>query len=357
MKKSNKNKKHISNVFVRNSLIVLSILILIFVFIVTVVIVAFETGMLLTKGPHPHTQLGQYLLFILAIFAVVFFVIYFRDKKIIKIMQTLEKATEEVSKGNFKVQLELTADENINSYIMDFNKMVNELDHMETLQEDFISNVSHEFKTPLAVIQSYSKALRRNNLDEATRKQYEEVLDSNIKKLTTLTNSILTLAKLENKEITPEKSEFLIDEQLRQCVVNFQPQWSKKQIDFDLNLPRVAYVGNEELIYQIWQNIIGNAIKFSNANGKIAVTLQDLDDHIDITIADNGIGMDNKTQQKIFDKFYQADTSHSSEGNGLGLTLVSRILKIFNGKINVTSELNKGTTFVVSLPKTDQNSN
>ena len=347
--------KKISRVLVRNSLIVLSILILIFTFIVTVSILAFETGMFLTKGPNPHNKLGLYLMFVLAIFAIVFFVVYAQNKKVISIMKKLEEATDEVSKGNFKIQVELTEDENINSYIINFNKMVRELSSMETLQEDFISNVSHEFKTPISVIQSYSKALRHTDLDEKTRKEYEEILDANIKKLTTLTSNILSLAKLENQEIVLKKKEFLLDEQIRQCVVGFQPEWTKKNINFNLDLPKTAYFGSEELISQVWQNLISNAIKFSNKDGEISISIKQEEKNILVSVEDNGIGMTKETLQKIFDKFYQGDTSHSSEGNGLGLALVKRILKICDGEINVSSEKDKGTKFIVALQISQKN--
>ncbi len=142
----------------------------------------------------------------------------------------------------------------------------------------------------------------------------------------------------------------MLDEQIRQCILDLEPEWSKKDINFNLTLPQTKYTGQQELLAQVWQNIIGNAIKFSNQKGKINIKILQNIDNITISIADNGIGMTPETTKRIFDKFYQGDTSHSREGNGLGLALVKRILKICKSEISVQSELNKGTTFTITLP-------
>ena len=344
-----KEKSNVSRIVFRNTLTILWVLILIFFTVITISILAFEAGFYLKQGQNPFKTFSYFLIVIFIIFAIVIYCIYRKNKKIINLIKKMEEATEEVAKGNFKIQLELCKDARINSFVNNFNKMVKELDNKETLQEDFISNVSHEFKTPLSVIQSYSKSLRRKGLDNNTKKQYEEILDSNIKKLTNLTSNILNLAKLENQEIILDKKEFLLDEQIRQTVVSFQPEWSKKNIEFDLNLPKTTYFGSEELISQIWQNIISNAIKYSFDDGKIKISLKLKEEEIFVSISDNGIGMSKEVCEKIFNKFYQADTSHSGEGNGLGLALVKRILKICDGDISVKSEANKGSTFIVKL--------
>jgi len=227
--------------------------------------------------------------------------------------------------------------------------MTEELKSIETLKTDFISGVSHEFKTPLSVIQSYSKALRKPNIDEETRKKYEKVIDTNIQKLTNLTNNILGLTKIENQQIIRDECEFLIDEQIRQCIVSLEPEWKEKNIEFDLDLTPIQYYGSKSLMAQVWQNLIGNAIKYSNNEGKISISLKKENEKIIIKISDNGIGMSEETQKHIFDKFYQADTSRSSSGNGLGLAIVSKILEISNGSITVESQENKGSTFTVII--------
>ena len=270
-------------------------------------------------------------------------------RTITKPIHELEKATEQITKGNFDIQVSLVRNQELNRFIENFNKMARELKSNETLKNDFISNVSHEFKTPLSVIQAYSKSLRRQDLDKNTRKQYEEVLDSNIKKLTNLTSNILSLSKIENQEIVPNKTNFLLDEQIRQSILFLEPEWAKKNIEFDLDLPEIKYYGSQDLLSQVWQNVVGNAIKYSEQNKTIKIKLYKQQNIVCIEVVDQGIGMSEEVQKHIFDKFYQGDKSRSAEGNGLGLALVSRILKICNGEISVSSQQGKGTTFVISL--------
>lgn len=280
-------------------------------------------------------------------------------RTITKPIHELEKATEQITKGNFDIQVPLVRNQELNRFIQNFNIMAKELKSNETLKNDFVSNVSHEFKTPLAVIQAYSKYLRRADLDEKTKKQYEEVIDSNIKKLTNLTSNILSLSKIENQQIVANKTNFLLDEQIRQSILFLEPEWSKKNIEFDLSLPKTQCYGSQDLLSQVWQNIIGNAIKYSDNDKTIKIKLFEQENKINIEIADEGIGMSEETQKHIFDKFFQGDKSRSADGNGLGLALVSRILKICDGEISVVSQEKKGTTFVVSLktekPSTEEN--
>ena len=270
-------------------------------------------------------------------------------KRITQPINNIKEATNKIAKGNFDVRIEPLKKSSLNELINNFNKMAEELKSIETLKSDFISSVSHEFKTPISVIQSYSKILRRKDLDAETRKEYEKVLDSNIQKLSNLTTNILSLSKIENQQITIDKSEYLLDEQIRQSILSLEPEWKEKQIDFDLDLPPTKYYGSKPLLEQVWQNLIGNAIKFSKKKGKVAISLKKENDTYIIKIKDNGIGMSADTQKHIFDKFYQGDTSRSEAGNGLGLAIVSKILELSNAKIGVESQEALGTTFTVVL--------
>jgi len=344
-----KKAKKVSSLMLKNTIFVLGTVALVFLLIIVFLILIIDAGVLFKGGPQPVRLYGHIFMLMIALFTIFIYFIYKRNQKITDTIKKLEEATAEVAKGNFKVSVEMTDDESLNSYIKNFNQMAKELDRIETIQADFISNVSHEFKTPLSVIQSYSKILRRKDLDTKTRKQYEEVLDNNIKKLTNLTSNILSLAKLENQEIILDKTEFLLDEQIRQCVVERQLDWSKKEIDINLTLPKITYYGSEELIGQVWQNLINNAIKYTDKKGKINITALQEGEEIIVSIQDNGIGMSNEVVEKIFDKFYQGDPSHTGDGNGLGLALVSRILKICDGNISVSSQEGKGSTFIVKL--------
>lgn len=232
---------------------------------------------------------------------------------------------------------------------LNFNKMVKELNSIETLQSDFIQNVSHEIKTPLAAIEGYAALLSASTRDEQNKLYAEQILKSS-RQLSTLTGNILKLSKLENQSIISEKKTFSLDEQIRQAVLSLEPIWSAKNIDIDLNLPEISFYGNEDLIFQIWTNLISNGIKFTPSGGLVSVKMTAEDSFVNVVVADNGIGMTEEVQKHIFDKFYQAEGSRSMEGNGLGLTLVKKILSLCDGTIEVTSQPDLGSKFTVKLP-------
>ncbi|MFQ7033642.1 MAG: ATP-binding protein [Clostridium sp.] len=262
----------------------------------------------------------------------------------------LVHALEQVSAGNFDVRLK----ENdiwyeVREMNLNFNKMVKELNSIETLQSDFIQNVSHEIKTPLAAIEGYAALLSASTRDEQNKLYAEQILKSS-RQLSTLTGNILKLSKLENQSIISEKKTFSLDEQIRQAVLSLEPIWSAKNIDIDLNLPEISFYGNEDLIFQIWTNLISNGIKFTPSGGLVSVKMTAEDSFVNVVVADNGIGMTEEVQKHIFDKFYQAEGSRSMEGNGLGLTLVKKILSLCDGTIEVTSQPDLGSKFTVKLP-------
>lgn len=341
-----KQNKGFRSLLVTTTLIIFVCLSISLLFLFLITILSHKLGLLSTRR---SSFFGIVLVLFLISLFIGTIISTLGAKKITMPIRELEKAMSQIAKGNFDIQVSPVKNGELNEFVSNFNLMVRELKSNETLKTDFISNVSHEFKTPLSVIQAYSKSLRRSDLDNDTRKHYEEVLDSNIKKLTNLTSNILSLSKLENQEIVLNKTEFYLDEQIRQSILFLEPEWQKKDIEFDLKLPKTTYYGSQELLDQVWQNLISNAIKFSHTQGKITISIQSNDEHHIISITDNGIGMDDETQKRIFDKFYQGDNSHSSEGNGLGLALVSRILNICDGKISVSSKKDKGSTFIVTL--------
>ncbi len=269
--------------------------------------------------------------------------------KIIKPINKIKEATHQIAKGNFDVKLDDMKHTSLDDLIVDFNKMAQELRSIETLKLDFISNVSHEFKTPLSVIQSYSKALRKPDIDKSTREKYEKVIDTNIQKLTHLVTDVLSLSKIENHPIISDKSTFLIDEQIGECIVSLGPKWEEKNIKFDLELEEIEYSGLKNLMMQVWQNLIGNAIKFSHQNGEIKILATKEDGKTIIKICDNGVGMSEETQKHIFDKFYQDDKFRTSSGNGLGLAIVKKILEIHNAQIDIESKEGEGSTFIIKL--------
>ena len=265
--------------------------------------------------------------------------------------QKLSKAFTEVKKGNFDVKiLDKTKFAEINTMYNNFNIMLDELKNTETLRNDFVVNVSHEFKTPLTAIEGYATLLQDENLSQDKKQLYTERIIQNTNRLSSLTGNVLLLSKLEHQETIQDKKHFSLDEQIRQTILSLESSWTSKNIEFDLDLPEVNFYGSESLSHQIWTNLINNAIKYSKENGLIKISIQKREKSILTIIEDNGIGMDENTKNHMFDKFFQADRSHKSEGNGLGLSLVKKIVSLFNGKIIVKSKLNEGTTFFVLLP-------
>ena len=270
-------------------------------------------------------------------------------------IRDLGDVTQKVSQGDFSVQLkektkrngELKTDE-LSALIHNFNIMVNELDKNKMLGSDFVSNISHEFKTPLANIKGHAEILKNCKSQE----QIEEFCDNIIEaadSLTTLTSNILKLSKLENHAIL-EPSEFRIDEQIRMAIIAQEAKWSEKNLNINLDLDEVTIFYDETLFAHVWQNLISNAIKFSRDGGDINIVLRKYEKEVVFVIKDNGIGMSEETQKRIFEKFYQGDMSRAKEGNGLGLALVKRILDNSHCWISVVSEEGKGSTFTVKIP-------
>ncbi|MTI47156.1 sensor histidine kinase [Sporosalibacterium faouarense] len=271
-------------------------------------------------------------------------------KKMVNPILRLASATQEVAKGNFDVQVKNESKDEVGLLTKNFNKMTKELKNIEYLRKDFISNVSHEFKTPIASIQGFVKLLQKGNLSEDEKQEYTSIIVEETERLSNLSSNILKLSKLENQEIIDKNLSFSLDEQIRKSILLLEHQWSKKNIEFNLELNKILYFGDEELLQQVWINIISNGIKFSNKNSIIDIVLIKSDSNIIVKIRDYGVGMDERTKKRVFEKFYQGNEAHSHEGNGLGLALVKRIIDLYDGSINVESEINEGTTFIVQLP-------
>ena len=227
--------------------------------------------------------------------------------------------------------------------------MANELSSTEILQTDFVSNVSHEFKTPINAIEGYSTLLQdADNLDDGQREYIDKIL-FNTQRLSSLVGSILLLSKLENQQIPTNQTEYRLDEQIRQSVVALETAWVQKDIELDVELDRVSYLGNEQMMRHVWDNVISNAVKFSPVGGTVKLRLTKKLKKLIFTIEDQGPGLTEEALGHIFDKFYQADNSHKQEGNGLGLALVKRILTIEKGQITAENLRSGGCRFTVIL--------
>lgn len=270
----------------------------------------------------------------------------------IKPIKEVSAAMEKISEGDFSVRISTkSSSKEIREIFSGFNMMAQELSSTEILQGDFVSNVSHEFKTPINAIEGYSMLLQDNENLSNEQKEYVEKIIFNTQRLSSLTGSILLLSKLENQSIVSNKTAFDLDEQIRKSLLALEAQWDKKSIEFDIEMDDTDFIGNEALLHHIWDNLLSNAIKFSDYGGEIRIRLANFNDKVVFTISDAGPGIDEDTQKHIFDKFYQGDSSHKQEGNGLGLALVIKIIDLEGGEISVKNNEDKGCTFTVVLKK------
>ena len=272
------------------------------------------------------------------------------SRKIVNPIKKITDATKKVASGDFTIELETKRDDEIGELTHNFNKMVKELNSIECLQKDFINNVSHEIKTPISSIQGFAKLLEADDLSKEERKEYAEIIKEESDRLLYLSTNILKLAKLENQERIMNKTKFNIAEQIRRTISVLEPKWKEKNIKFNVSLKEQEFLGEKDLMYQVWMNIIENSIKFSKQDGQIDVKMKTNQDSIIVEIKDYGIGMEEEEAKKIFDRFYQIDKSHTKPGAGLGMTIAKRIVELSGGKIEVTSKLNENTTFIVTLP-------
>ena len=280
---------------------------------------------------------------------------YFRRKIMIgRPLKEIQDATRLMAKGDFEIRL--TKNHSVENYDEfdyikdDLNKMAQELSKSEVLKNDFIANVSHEIKTPLSVIQSYAKLLENPALHESDKKRYLKSLQDACKNLSTLVTNILKLNKLEHQKLLPELKRYNLSESLINQILQYEELIENKSINLNCDIEEDVYITSEESYLDlIWNNLVSNAIKFTNANGNITISLKKDKDKVIVKVADDGIGISQEHGHHIFDKFYQADTSHYQEGNGLGLALVKKVIDILGGTIYVESEENKGSTFTVEL--------
>lgn len=265
-------------------------------------------------------------------------------------IQNLIEALQKVAGGNFDIRLpENPQDTYAYNMNVNFNKMLKELNSMEMLQSDFIQNVSHEFKTPLASIEGYATLLNGAHLSDEFHSYSRLILESS-RQLSTLTGNILRLSKLENQGIISQKESFSLDEQIWQALLLLEPIWEPKHLDIDMALQEITYYGNENLLFQVWTNLFSNAVKFTPPGGSIHVRCQGTGSAVEVEIRDTGIGMSPEIQAHIFDKFYQGEQNRTMEGNGLGLALVKKIIVLCGGRIQVDSRPDLGSAFTVWLP-------
>lgn len=263
----------------------------------------------------------------------------------------ISRAAKRVAKGDFSARVEPCHSlRELKELTDNFNRMVQELGSIESLRNDFVTTISHEFKTPLAAIEGYATLLQDPSLSPSQEEEYVRIIIDSTRQLSSMAGNILLLSRLEQQEIVTNQSSFKLDEQIRQAILMLEPLWEKKCLDLDIELPSVRYYSNPELLLQIWINLIQNAIKFTPPGGTLMVRMEVLSHEAVVSVADTGIGMDEEQQKRIFEKFYSRTSDPALGGNGLGLSITKRIVELLHGSIHVKSKPDEGSCFTVRLP-------
>lgn len=269
-------------------------------------------------------------------------------------VKNITDAAEKIMQGDFSVRIKLqgkfATDDSFNKVIDCFNQMAEELSGVETLRTDFIANVSHEMKTPLSVMQNYGTLLQAPNLSDEQRVEYAKGITDASRRLSDMMTNILKLNRLENQQIFPQTTEFDLGEQICECLLQFENVWENKNIEIETDIAEgIKVEADAELLSLVWNNLFSNAFKFTDDGGSVSVSLAVTEHHAIVKVNDTGCGMTAEVGAHIFEKFYQGDTSHSVQGNGLGLALVKRVIDIMQGEISVESAVGVGTTFIVKI--------
>ena len=291
------------------------------------------------------------ILFITALFTI--FDIIRRKITVDRPVKQIKNALNKITTGDFEVRLNTAGvNPNFAEIMTSINTMTKELSGVETLKTDFISNVSHEMKTPLAVIGNYGTLLQNPDLSEEERLEYAKNITHSSKHLAELITNILKLNRLENQQIFPRTDSYNLSEQLCESLLQFESVWEEKEMEISTDIAEdITISADSELLSIVWNNLLSNAFKFTDIGGKISVSLSADSEYATVTVSDTGCGMTAETGAHIFEKFYQGDTSHATKGNGLGLALVKRIIDITGGEVSVTSAVGVGSTFKVRIPK------
>ena len=281
---------------------------------------------------------------------------YVRRKMMVdRPVKIITEAAERIMQGDFSIRvapMHGTGMEGFNQIGMAINAMAKELSGTETLRTDFIANVSHELKTPLAVMGNYATMLQRPGITEEERCEYAKAISEATRRLAQLITNILKLNKLENQQIFPQPKEFDLGEQLCECLLGFEDAWEAKHLEIETDMEDdVRIKSDPELLSLVWNNLISNAVKFTPDGGTIGVSLKTDGSRVIVQVRDTGCGMKPETGLHIFEKFYQGDTSHATQGNGLGLALVKRVVDILSGEIGVQSVYGQGSTFTVKIKR------
>ncbi len=272
------------------------------------------------------------------------------SRAVLKNVREFIEATEKLSRGDFSARLNIKRPPEFRILSKNFNAMAKELGGIEVLRTDFINNFSHEFKTPIISIKGFAEILKDDDLSKEEKNEYLDIIIEESKRLSSLATNVLNLSKIETQVILNDIQRFNIGEQIRQSILLLDSKFQSKNILLDINIEDCYVNGNKEMLNQVWVNLLDNAIKFNNKNGIVSVNMKKEEGNIFINITDTGLGITRESIPKIFDKFYQGDRSHSTNGNGLGLTIVKKIIELHGGTIECDSIVSKGTKFTIILP-------
>lgn len=292
---------------------------------------------------------------ILGIFSILLGIILsvFFKKLVLNPLYEIYEALDEISQGNFDINIPIKGISTIKDVSKKINATATELESLEKMRNDFIDNFSHEFKTPIISISGFAKILKNDALNAEEKKEYLDIIITESDRLAMLATNVLNLTKLDNQSMLYEITRFNISEQIRLAVVLLEYKWSSKKIDISLTGDECYIYANEETLKQLWINLIENAIKFSPEGSSVEIDMKKNNDFVNITVRDHGSGMDEETKKHAFDRFYQGDVSHKSNGNGIGLAIAKKICELHNGSISIKETGTEGTTFLISLPVND----
>lgn len=273
---------------------------------------------------------------------------------LVRPIKKLTKATKRIAAGDFNVKLNIKQTGELGTLARSFEEMMHDLQQLEKMRREFVTNVSHEVQSPLTSISGYALALKQVDLADHERSRYLDIIIAEAKRMSKMSDSLLKLSLLEAQSQQLRLSTLSLDEQIRRVIVALQPQWSARSIHFELNLKAIRLTADHDLLNQVWTNIIGNSIKFSRDGGMIDVSIKQDAKNAIVRISDTGIGISLEDQKRIFERFFKADRSHSRKygGSGMGLAIVKQIVSLHQGDIRVESEPGEGTTFIVTLPIT-----
>lgn len=293
----------------------------------------------------------------MGIYIAIIFIIYRNGGHLADNFKIVFDAIDNISNGDFSVFIESSKyKHNRHNHMMNVlsqkvNDMAKQLSTMEMMRQDFVSNVSHEIQSPLTSIQGFAVLLKNDNLSEEEKKVYLEIIDTETKRLSKLSNNLLKLSALDSGAKELQIKKYDLGKQLKNVILCLEPQWLKKNIEFEIDCPKTNINADEELMSEVWINLLSNGIKFTPNNGKMYVSVKRKAENFQVTIKDSGIGIKEEEQKHIFERFYMADKSRKRElgGNGLGLSIVKKIIDLHGGSISVESEVNKGTSFIVSI--------